>query len=80
MSTRTLPFSPARTGRLAQSSAVRRNGQWWLVAACGAVATDPKLTEELENLAAAMAAADQAVAALGPPQNSLPEQQVGHRR
>ncbi|WP_329612528.1 hypothetical protein OG244_03840 [Streptomyces brevispora] len=80
MSTRTSSFFPARPARLAQSPAVRRNGQWWLVAASGAVATDPMLTKELEDLAAAMTAADRAVAALRPPQDSLLKQHVGRRR
>ncbi|NEA56588.1 hypothetical protein G3I60_21225 [Streptomyces sp. SID13666] len=53
------------SGRLARSPVVRRDGQWWLVNRGGSIlATDPTFTGELDRFAAAMAAADQAVAAL----------------
>ncbi|MFJ9468716.1 hypothetical protein [Streptomyces caniferus] len=55
--------SSARSERLAQSPAVRRDGRWWLVAVSGSVAvTDPVVTGQLNRFATAMAAADQAVA------------------
>lgn len=48
---------------LAQSPVVRRGGQWWLVTGSGSIlATDPTFTGELDRFAAAMAAADQAIA------------------
>ncbi|MFI5800398.1 hypothetical protein [Streptomyces sp. NPDC051677] len=61
------PSSPlARSKRLARSPVVRRDGQWWLVTGSGSIlATDPTFTGELDRFAAAMAAADQAIADLG---------------
>lgn len=54
-----------RPGRLPRSPVVLRDGQWWLVSGSGSVpATDPTLTGVLDGFAQAMAAADQAVAAL----------------
>ncbi|WP_405013552.1 hypothetical protein [Kitasatospora sp. NBC_01539] len=60
------PTSPVpRSERLAGSPVVRRGGQWWLVTGSGAIlSTDPVFTGELDRFAAAMAAADQAVAEL----------------
>ncbi|WP_435190998.1 hypothetical protein [Streptomyces sp. bgisy126] len=60
------PLSPAgRSERLAGSPAVRRGGQWWLVAGSGSVvATDPAFTGELDRFAVLMHAADQAIAVL----------------
>ncbi|MEW2434123.1 hypothetical protein AB0952_08055 [Streptomyces caniferus] len=71
------PFAgPARSERLAQSPAVRRDGRWWLVATSGSVAvTDPVFTGQLNRFATAMAAADQAVA--GP---LVQQDQPGGRR
>ncbi|MFB7666903.1 hypothetical protein ACFC1R_23635 [Kitasatospora sp. NPDC056138] len=52
-------------GPLAGSPVIRRDDQWWLVIGSGAIlATDPTFTGELDRFAAAMAAADQAVADL----------------
>ncbi|MFE8915264.1 hypothetical protein [Streptomyces globisporus] len=60
-----VPFSVPRSGRLAGSPAVRRDGKWYLVADSGSVmATDPAFTGELDCFAALMAAADQSVAVL----------------
>ena len=57
--------SPPRSERLASSPVVRREGQWWLVGSGGSVlATDPAFTSELERFAAALDAANQAVAEL----------------
>lgn len=60
------PSSPVpRSERLAGSPVVRRGGQWWLVTGNGSIlSTDPVFTGELDRFAAAMAAADQAVAEL----------------
>lgn len=60
------PTPPApRSERLVGSPVVRRGGQWWLVTGSGAIlSTDPVFTGELDRFAAAMAAADQAVAEL----------------
>lgn len=66
----------ARSERLAQSPAVRRDGRWWLVTVSGSVAlTDPVFTGQLNRFATAMAAADQAVA--GP---LVQQDQPGGRR
>jgi hypothetical protein len=55
--------------RLAGSPAVRRGGRWWLVSDAGSIpATDPVFTGKLDHFAAAMAAADHAVAQLRTPQ------------
>ncbi|MFJ9110170.1 hypothetical protein [Streptomyces sp. NPDC102283] len=68
-----VPFSVPRSGRLAGSPAVRRDGKWCLVVGSGSVsATDPAFTGELDRFVALMAAADQSVAVLrtargGPP-------------
>lgn len=60
-----VPFSVPRSGRLAGSPAVRRDGKWCLVVGSGSViATDPAFTGELDRFAALMAAADQSVAVL----------------
>ncbi|MFF7262209.1 hypothetical protein ACFZCL_18250 [Streptomyces sp. NPDC008159] len=49
--------------RLAGTPAVRRGGHWWLVASTGSLlASDPAFTGELDQFAADLAAADQAVA------------------
>ncbi|WP_344447074.1 hypothetical protein [Kitasatospora nipponensis] len=54
-----------RPDRLAGSPVVGRGSQWWLVTGSGAIlSTDPVFTGELDRFAAAMAAADQAVAEL----------------
>lgn len=54
-----------RSECFAASPVVRRGGQWWLVTGSGSIlATDPTFTGELDRFAAAMAAADQAVAEL----------------
>lgn len=56
-----------RSAHLAGSSAVRRGGQWWLVSGSGSVlSTDLAFTRELDRFAAAMTAADLAVAELRP--------------
>jgi hypothetical protein len=53
------------SGRLLHSPVLRLDGQWWLVSGAGAVAaTDSSFTGELDAFAVALAAADQAVAAL----------------
>ena len=58
------PLVP-RSERLAGSPVVHRGGQWWLATGSGAIlSTDPVFTGELDRFAAAMAAADQAVAEL----------------
>ncbi|MFE7124917.1 hypothetical protein [Streptomyces sp. NPDC057617] len=60
------PSAPTpRSERLVGSPAVRCDGRWWLVGSTGSVlATDPDFTGELDRLATALAAADQAVADL----------------
>ncbi|WP_330433872.1 hypothetical protein OIC43_03525 [Streptomyces sp. NBC_00825] len=76
------PSSPAaRSGRLARSPVVRRDGQWWLVADSGSVlATDPTFTGELDRFAAAMADADRAVADLRSEQGGPPAPRPGRQR
>ncbi|WP_328509568.1 hypothetical protein [Streptomyces mirabilis] len=76
------PSSPlARSERLAQSPVVRRGGQWWLVTGSGSIlATDPTFTGELDRFAAAMAAADQAVADLRSQQDDPPTPHPGRQR
>ncbi|MYT17823.1 hypothetical protein YWIDRAFT_07459 [Streptomyces sp. SceaMP-e96] len=71
------PFpSSARSERLAQSPAVRRDGRWWLVTVSGSVAVaDPVFAGQLNRFATAMAAADQAVAG-----RRLQQDQPGGRR
>ncbi|MFF3536405.1 hypothetical protein ACFYXP_20965 [Streptomyces sp. NPDC002466] len=72
---------PARSGRLARSPVVRRDGQWWLVAGSGSIlATDPTFTGELDHFAAAMADADQAVAVLRSEQSGPPASHPGRQR
>jgi hypothetical protein len=67
-----------RSGRLVRSPVVRRDGQWWLVSGAGSIlASDPTFTGELDHFAAALAAADQAVADLRSRQNDPP---APHRR
>ncbi|MFE7271792.1 hypothetical protein [Streptomyces sp. NPDC057623] len=57
--------STPRSERLVRSPVVRRDGQWWLVSGAGSIlATDPTFTGKLDGFAAAMAAADRAVADL----------------
>jgi hypothetical protein len=51
-------------GSLAGTPAVRRGGAWWLVSGSRALPADPPLAADLDHLAAALAAADRAVAAL----------------
>lgn len=73
--------SPARSGPLGQSPAVRRDGRWWLVATSGSVAlTDPVFTGQLNRFAIAMAAADQAVAGRPVQQGQPPARPDGRRR
>ncbi|MFF9784167.1 hypothetical protein [Streptomyces nigrescens] len=76
------PFpSSARSERLAQSPAVRRDGRWWLVAMSGSVAiTDPVFTGQLNRFAAAMAAAERAVAGRLVLQDQSPARPDGRRR
>jgi hypothetical protein len=51
------------TERLAGTPAVRRGGHWWLIAPTGSLlASDPAFTDELDQSAADLAAADRAVA------------------
>ncbi|MQS14721.1 hypothetical protein F7Q99_21255 [Streptomyces kaniharaensis] len=65
MSSNTPSSSAPRSERLANSPVVRRGGQWWLVTGSRSIlSTDPTFTGELDRFAAAMAAADQAVAEL----------------
>lgn len=65
--------STPRPGRLVHSPVVRRGGQWWLVTGSGSIlATDPTFTGELDRFAAAMAAADQAIADLRSQQGDPP--------
>ncbi|WP_405988380.1 hypothetical protein [Streptomyces sp. NBC_00986] len=78
MSSPTPSASPPRSERLAQSPAVRRGGQWWLVADSGSVlATDPSFTGELDRFAAAMAASDQVIANLRTQQDNPPPSHLG---
>ncbi|MET8412051.1 hypothetical protein ABZV34_28780 [Streptomyces sp. NPDC005195] len=81
MSSRT-PSSPlARAERLARSPAFRRGGQWWLVTGSGSVlATDPTFTGKLNRFAAAMAAADQAIANIRSQQDDPPTPHPGRQR
>jgi hypothetical protein len=51
-------------GSLAGTPAVHRDGAWWLVSGGRAARADPPLAADLDHLAAALAAADRAVAAL----------------
>ncbi|MGW9431618.1 hypothetical protein ACWHA1_27225 [Streptomyces decoyicus] len=76
------PFpSPARSEHLAQSPAVWRDGRWWLVAMSGSVAVaDPVFTGQLNRFAAAMAAADRAVAGRLVLQDQPPARPGGRRR
>ncbi|MFI9626474.1 hypothetical protein [Streptomyces sp. NPDC052042] len=76
------PSSPAaRSGRLARSPVVRRDGQWWLITGSGSVlATDPTFTSELDRFAAAMADADRAVAVLRSEQGGPPAPRPGRHR
>lgn len=56
-------FSLRTTERLAGTPAVRRGGHWWLVAPTGSLlASDPAFTDELDQFAADLVAADRAVA------------------
>lgn len=81
MSSRIPSSPPARSERLAGSPVVRRGGQWWLVAGSGSVlATDPTFTGELDRFAAAMAAADRAIADLRSPQDDPPTPHPGQQR
>lgn len=65
MSPNTPSSSAPRSARFAASPIVRRSGQWWLVTGSGSIlSTDPTFTGELDRFAAAMAAADQAIAEL----------------
>ncbi|MCX4398854.1 MULTISPECIES: hypothetical protein [unclassified Streptomyces] len=81
MSSHSLSSSPARSGRLARSPVVRRDGQWWLVAGSGSVlATDPMFTGELDRFAAAMADADRVVAVLRSEQGGPPAPCPGRQR
>ncbi|MFD9403061.1 hypothetical protein ACFWA4_30095 [Streptomyces sp. NPDC060011] len=66
---------------LARSPVVRRGGQWWLVTGSGSIlATDPTFTGELDRFAAAMAAADQAIADLRSQQDDPPTPHPGQQR
>ncbi|MDX3583399.1 hypothetical protein [Streptomyces europaeiscabiei] len=70
----------ARSIRLARSPAVRRGDQWWLVTGSGSIlATDPTFTSELDCLADAMTAADQAVADLRSQQDDPPTTHPGRQ-
>ncbi|MFD7052689.1 hypothetical protein ACFWBS_04660 [Streptomyces mirabilis] len=70
-----------RSERLVCSSVVRRGGQWWLVTGSGSLlATDPTFTGELDRFAAAMAAADQAIADLRSQQDDPPTPHPGRQR
>ena len=81
MPSRTPCSSSARSERLARSLVVRRDGQWWLVAGSGSIpATDPTFIGELDHFAAAMAAADQAVADLRSRQGDPPTSPPGRQR
>ncbi|MFF4520529.1 hypothetical protein [Streptomyces bluensis] len=56
--------------RLADTPAVRRGGHWWLIAPTGSLlASDPAFTDELDQFAADLAAADRAVAEVLATQN-----------
>ncbi|WP_371790367.1 hypothetical protein OG285_05745 [Streptomyces sp. NBC_01471] len=71
----------SRFGRLVRSPLVRRDGQWWLVSSAGSVlATDPAFTRTLDGFAAAVAAADQAVASLHPRPDEYPAPDNGGQR
>ncbi|MFI1953165.1 hypothetical protein ACH437_15160 [Streptomyces xinghaiensis] len=62
------------TERLAGTPAVRRGGHWWLVASTGSLlASDPAFTDELDRLAADLAAADRAVAEVRAARNAQHE-------
>lgn len=81
MSPRSTPSPVARSGRLAGSPAVRRDGKWYLVVGSGSViATDPAFTGELDRFAALMAAADQSVAVLRTAQGDSPASRSRGRR
>ncbi|ANZ14842.1 hypothetical protein O1L44_02530 [Streptomyces noursei] len=70
-----------RSGRLVGSPVVRRDGRWWLVSGAGSIlATDPTFTGALDGFAAAVAAADQAVADLRSRQNGHPAPDGGGQR
>jgi hypothetical protein len=58
-----IPPPTSDYGPLADSPIVRRDGQWWLVTGSGAILA-ATFTGELDRPAAAMAAAEQAVAGL----------------
>lgn len=78
MFSRTPPSPPLRPGHLAHSPAVRRGGQWWLVADSGSVlATDPSFITELDRFAVAMAASDQVIADLRTQQGNPPPSRPG---
>ncbi|WP_376738501.1 hypothetical protein [Streptomyces noursei] len=63
------------------SPVVRRDGRWWLVSGAGSIlATDPTFTGALDGFAAAVAAADQAVADLRSRQNGHPAPDGGGQR
>ncbi|MGX1760347.1 hypothetical protein ACWIG5_26105 [Streptomyces lydicus] len=73
--------SSARSGHLAQSPAVRRDGRWWLVATSGSVAlADPVFIGQLNRFAVAMAVADRAVAGRLVQQDQPPARPGGRRR
>ncbi|MGW0885613.1 hypothetical protein [Streptomyces sp. NPDC002671] len=81
MSSRTPSCPLTRSERLARSPVVRHGGQWWLVTGSGSIlATDPTFTSELDRFAAAMAAADQAVADLRSQQDDPPAPRPGRQR
>ncbi|MEU2801313.1 hypothetical protein [Streptomyces sp. NPDC007117] len=76
-----MPFSVPRSGRLAGSPAVRRDGKWCLVVGSGSlIATDPAFTSELDRFAALMTAADQSVAFLRTAQGDPPASRTRGRR
>ncbi|MFE4826756.1 hypothetical protein [Streptomyces sp. NPDC056672] len=78
MSSPTPSFPAPNSGRLSGFPAARRDDQWWLVSGAGSVlATDPVFTGELNRLATALAAADQAVAYLLDEQHESPAPQPG---
>ncbi|WTI13630.1 hypothetical protein OIB37_11075 [Streptomyces sp. NBC_00820] len=63
--------APTPTGRLGHAPVVLSGGEWWLVSEAGSVlVTDSAFSDDLRGFAAAMAAADQAVAGLRAPQGS----------
>ncbi|MER6546784.1 hypothetical protein [Streptomyces sp. NPDC001250] len=81
VSSRTPSSLLTRSERLARSPVVRRGGQWWLVTGSGSIlATDPTFAGELDRFAAAMTAADQAVADLRSQQNDPPTPRSGRQR